>query len=131
MMRGLGLFAGALVLGGGVAFGGMRVFQPVHITVNSDGSGFAVGNLGDTRASADSVSYIGCLSYATPTSTIGECQARDNLGHSIWCTFNGADMLRTAAMINSTSRIQLAWNASNGCTMLQVENMSFSPPIAP
>jgi hypothetical protein len=113
------------------ALAGFRVFQPLHMTVNSDGSGFAIGNMADTRANGDSVSYIGCMDFATPTSTVGICEARDNLGHSVRCHTTGPDMLRAVAMINATSRIQLAWDSTSSCTMLQVENMSYTAPVAP
>lgn len=119
-------FALALVLAGTTltASAGLRVTSPVWIDHQER---IVMGAFGDTRATADNVQYISCVTGAFG---IGSCAAVDATGRMGACSTNKPDQLATIRSLTQHSFIVFSWDKGGTCTSIQVQNSSYSNPAA-
>jgi hypothetical protein len=88
----------------------------------------ASGSLYHTRASADTVQYIGCMVYGTPGSSPGvSCDARDADAERLVCGSTDASLVYLALSISGDSFISFACDGSS-LTSLIVNNTSRNLP---
>ena len=97
---------GSLVLGAiaGTTFAGLKTSYGVYIQPIGT-TPFAVGDLGGTRNSADSISYIGCAASATT----GSCFAQDSAGVYKSCSTTNPAMIAMMLSINEDTRLMFGW----------------------
>ena len=129
-MRGIGILA-LVAATATSAFAGLKSYQPIVLHFNSDGSGYIMGSLADTRNTPDSLAYIGCEVWAEPGYVGGRCYGHDATGRSEECTFSGAQLAQAAAMVNGGSRVQVSFDNTNTCTFILVTNTSNWKPSTP
>jgi hypothetical protein len=116
-----------LALAAGNAWSGYKQVSPVSVNLSYR---YASGSLGSTRNSADTQSYLSCYTYASPTDAgpVGVCVAY-NGSVSGSCLFQNKPALASVVQsLSSDSWVYFAWDASNQCTMIQVDNGSYSEP---
>jgi hypothetical protein len=117
--------AGALAMGviAGTTFAGQKTSYGVYIQpIGATPS--AVGDLGGTRNSADSISYIGCAASAT----IGSCFAQDSAGVYKGCSTTNPAMIALILSINDDTRLSFGWNPDGTCRALYVQKESDTAP---
>lgn len=114
---------GALAMGvfATTVFAGSQLSQEVTI---KDTKGFAYGDLGYARNTADTVQYIGC----SVTGVIAVCAARDSTGLTRSCSTSDPDLMALARSLNGDSYLSFSWDGSGFCTTLQVRNYSWLAP---
>ncbi len=119
-------FALALVLAGttSTASAGARVTSPVWIDREDR---IVMGSFGDTRATADNIQYISCVTGAFG---IGSCAAVDASGRMAACSTFTPDQLATIRSLTQHSFIVFSWDKSGTCTSIEVVNASWSTPAA-
>ncbi len=89
----------------------------------------ATGSVYDTRASADSVQYIGCLVYGNPPAAPAvTCDARDAEWERLNCRSADAGLVSLALAISDTSFISFSCDADSNLLSLVVNNGSMWLP---
>lgn len=89
----------------------------------------ATGSVYDTRTSADTVQYIGCLVYGAPPSTPGvTCDARDAEWERLNCRSADAGLVSLALGISDSSFISFSCDADSNLTSLVVNTGSMWLP---
>lgn len=119
-------FALALVLASTTltASAGLRVTSPVWVDPQER---IVMGTLADTRATADNVQYVTCVTGALG---IGSCGAVDAKGRRAACSTMNPDHIATIRSLTQHSFISFSWDESGVCTLIQVQNGSWSLPAA-
>jgi hypothetical protein len=127
---GMGVGSLLLVLYGSTVFAGTKSAESVSINLAAR---TATGSLATARGSADANQLIGCSTRWFSAGTVnGSCFARNSAGTTtITCTFTSVTMAQAVSAIGVDGRIQFAWNASNVCTSIYVENSSNWAPKVP
>lgn len=120
------LFAAALFAAlGGTAVAGYKQASTVFITGT-----FALGALGDVRASADTNEYIGCSVTGT-TGASAVCSARDTAGNYVACSTTNPSMVQAASNVGSASYMYFNAGPTGQCTGIAVYNYSYATPMVP
>ncbi|HLL55795.1 MAG TPA: hypothetical protein VK447_19695 [Myxococcaceae bacterium] len=91
------------------------------------------GSLSDTRATADSVQYIGCnvgVSVGSYSPSI-YCVAQDANRVVGSCSTSEQVFVQVLSMLQPDSILSFEWNANGTCTNISVENFSSNTPKAP
>lgn len=119
-------FALALVLASTTltASAGLRVTSPVWVDPQER---IVMGAFGDTRATADNVQYISCMTGAF---SLGSCAAVDAKGRTGACSTFNPDQIATIRSLTQHSFIIFSWDERGICTSIQVQNASWSTPAA-
>ncbi len=92
----------------------------------------ASGSLADTRATADTLQYIGCrLSTSGNTTVSVYCAAQDANRVKAECYTTAPSFVQALAAIQSDSILVFTWDANGTCTSLNVENWSSNSPKQP
>lgn len=91
----------------------------------------AKGSLSDTRATADTVSYIGCRISTNSAGKTVYCVAQDANHVTGSCNSNAADFVAVASTLQSNSILSFSWDANGVCTGINVENWSSNTPMQP
>ena len=132
----------ALVLCAGVvvamkAYAGYTRVEPVYV-YNSDGVGYAYGNLSDTRNSADTTEYITCyvVLYLSQTGSMGSaaygCEAVNSSYTSLGCSGTDPTVAQyLASGLKGDSFIYFTNNADGYCTLIEIEQSSIIAPKGP
>ena len=110
------------------AVGGAKYTIPVDVNLSA---GYARGNMGDARNSADTTQYIGCYNSAAAGSTVVACEAMTAAGTYKSCATSDANMVAAARSIGVGSYVFFRWDASGACTTVHVTNYSWVRPSAP
>ncbi|HET7539504.1 MAG TPA: hypothetical protein VFK05_06525 [Polyangiaceae bacterium] len=116
-----------------VAWAGYKGSVPTTVSRAADGSGYAYGNLGHARNSANAVEYIFCsvtASAGTTTQSMG-CSAINAAGVAVGCYSYDEKLIRAAAAVGTDGQIYFTWDASSLCKILQVTHGSHLEPKAP
>jgi len=112
----------------GTALAGTKVSWS-HVSVyKSSSSSYALGELSDTRATADTQQYIGCYVNAYQGSSTMQCYARDTNGVSATCYSSDPELVRAAASVDHGSFMWFFWNSNGQCTHLEVVHGSEYTP---
>lgn len=101
------------------AVAGLRSAADVVI---SDTYGWAYGDKGHVRNSADRTQLIGCQIFGSA----GTCYARDVNNVLRQCYTTEARWLRTIASVKSDSYVRFDWDASGRCAFVAVQNDSLT-----
>lgn len=119
-------FALALVLAGTTltASAGRRVTSPVWVDPQER---IVMGAFADTRATADNVQYISCMTGAF---ALGSCAGVDAKGRTGACSTFNPDQIATIRSLTQHSFIVFTWDEGGVCTSIQVQNSSWSTPAA-
>ena len=127
----------ALVLLSSMVFAGLVQPAPVMVTVNTDLSGFAQGDMATARFSASDLEMIGCGIRAIDDGAggvfdFGFCQAIMDDGSaeglSVFCSTQRSDLLDTMKSTSDFSFVTFAWNAAGECTRVGFSTQSFYIP---
>jgi hypothetical protein len=94
-------------------------------------SGYARGSMGDARNSADTVQYIGCYHSSMAGFTVAVCEAQSAAGTYKSCVTTDPNMVATARGITPGSYVFFRWDASGGCSAVQLTNYSWVRPSVP
>jgi hypothetical protein len=93
------------------------------------------GTFADTRASADTMQFIGCSvhSWSVFDYSMVLCRARDAAGTYLYCYTTHEQIARTARGISSSAHVMFMVDstAPTTCRELQVENSSLYGPMQP
>jgi hypothetical protein len=124
---------GVLALISSIAMAGRVQPAPVTVTVNTDGSGQAHGDMATARSSANDVEYIGCGvrrhdNGAGGASAYGFCQAGDAAGVTGFCSTDNAELLDVIENVADYSFITFSWNNKGQCRMIGISTQSFYIP---
>ena len=112
---------------GGTASAGFKLSGPVVISGT-----LAFGTVGDARASANTVEYIGCSVTGSTTSGLSAtCGARDANSNNKSCSTSDPGLVQVAANVKAFSWIAFTHNTSGQCLTLAVYNYSYYPPMVP
>src|SRR5206468_934308 len=98
--------------------------------LNADGSGSFRGNVGDARASGDTVQAIGCASGGSTVSW-GYCTATAADGRGAWCLLNSAQQQQAVALIGPLSTVSVYFDKTNNCTQVEIDTFSYTRPVTP
>jgi hypothetical protein len=121
--------AGIVVAGATLA--GTKGTHDVSIVVNADGSYNAGGQLGDSRASLDHTSEVGCYTSATTTSVVLTCFARNSSG-TVSCYSSNANILQAAATLTANADVNFSAAYNGGeCLTLTAYTASWATPVQP
>src|SRR5687768_5909904 len=121
---------GVLALSSGVAMAGLVQSMPVAVTVNTDGSGTARGNMATARSSPNDVEYIGCGirrhdDGAGGATASGFCQASDAEGVTGFCSSENMALLDAIQGIADYSYVTFSWNSKGQCQFIGISTQSF------
>ena len=130
LMLKLSVLAGFLVAAGSV-YAGLKVSYPVFVYRYPDGTGSAYGTLSDTRASADTVAYVGCNSNGYQGQRNGGCQARDASSTYGSCWTADPSILAAIEALDSDSTVSFSWDPYGQCTLVQAITTSWTAPKQP
>ena len=102
-------------------------------TVETDGSSYARGSVGDARNSADPTQYIGCGTYFdTYAGDYVSCFARSSAGTYFSCYSTDSRGMAAAQSAETGSFIELGRDDLTGeCIYLYVINASYYRPKTP
>jgi hypothetical protein len=122
----------ALLAGAGLtAHAGLKDPDPgtVNITQYSDGTGFAIAEMGAVRASADTGAFMGCWASGYNLNTrYVSCKARNAAGTTVSCwqggivnnVVQGQPMMDVLGTQTSESQVEFVWDATGKCTYVYV-----------
>ncbi|MBA3500194.1 MAG: hypothetical protein M4D80_25315 [Myxococcota bacterium] len=129
----LSVLAGFLVVTGSVHAGykGTPGAGAVSVYRYTDGTGFVRGTLSDTRASADTTSYLDCIHIAYPGNRYAYCSAYDASLTFGWCWTSDPAILAVIASIEPDTGISFEWNANGMCAYVQATTTSVTAPKQP
>lgn len=113
----------ALAAAAATAHAGTRGSYPVYV-----GSSYAYGSLATARASADTLSYVECQRYVTPTNAVLSCYARDAAGKTAMCTSSDPAFVAEGRALKGDSLLYFEWDASGACKALRVTDSSTLAP---
>lgn len=116
----------AILAAAGTAYAGTRGSYPVVIT-----STYAYGSLATARASSDTLSYVECQRYVTPTNAVLFCYARDATGKSAACSTNDPAFVAEGRALKGDSLLYFEWDANGACKALRVTDSSTLAPKSP
>jgi hypothetical protein len=102
--------------------------QEVAISGAVGNTGYASGNLGDVRRSADAVQTIGCYIRwgATASGSYLSCSARSAAGQYVSCFSYepSPHMMAAIASIDENASLGFGWSANGDCTSVMVTKTS-------
>ena len=114
------------LLAAGLTHAGTRQYLAVSV-----GTTYAYGSIGDARASADSLQFIGCF-VQTSTSNSATCAARDAANDYLSCYTTDPNLIAAARSISSDSVIEFYTpSGSSTCRTINVNNSSQYAPRQP
>jgi hypothetical protein len=118
---------------GATAFAGATQPAQVTVTVNSDGSGSASGDMVTARFAPDTVTLIGCglRHHLNPDGTVnrfGFCQATNSANVQGQCSVTNPDLLDALKATSDFAFIVFNWDASGTCTFVGFSTQSFYIP---
>jgi hypothetical protein len=131
------LLSGAMLLLSTIVFAGAVIDAPTELTLNDDGSGFALGNMVDARFAANDVELIGCGVRAVDDGSgfpfeFGFCSVRvadgSVEGLAGFCTTTSPVLIDKMNAASDYSFITFAWNANGECTNVGFSTQSFYIP---
>jgi hypothetical protein len=135
VLAALVLCAGAVVAM--TAYAGYKRVEPVYV-YSSGGTGYAYGNLSDTRNSADATQYISCYValYLTQTGSMGSasygCQAENASGVSLSCYGTDPTVAQyISSGLKGDSYIYFSNNQNGYCTYIEIDQSSTIAPKGP
>lgn len=115
------------LLAGGAVMAGAKYSLPVEA-----GPSYAWGSMGQARASANTIEYIGCMSYASATVRFAFCSARDAAGDSASCRTYDDKFIRVAESAGSDSTLEFHVDTDGyTCRSITVMNDSRYQPRQP
>ena len=126
---------GVLFLGSSAAMAGLVQPFPVAVTVNSDGSGSAVGSMTDARFSKNDVEYMGCGVRRFDDGVggvilYGFCQAADSANEVGFCETENPALIASIGDQDDYSFIAFTWDSDGSCRSIGNSTQSFYiPPI--
>jgi hypothetical protein len=91
----------------------------------------AKGSLADTRATADTLSYIGCRISTNGGGTAVYCSAQDANRVTGSCSSTAPNFVQVVSTLQSDSILSFSWDANGTCTGINVENWSSNSPMQP
>ena len=114
----------------------VKAGHKVTQTVDTDGSTYASGSVGDARNSGDTTQYIGCGTwfdtYGGEVYYSASCFARDSAGTYFSCYTEDSRGMAAAQSAETGSFIQLGRDDLTGeCTYVYVINSSYYRPKTP
>ena len=113
---------------------GHKAFQQPVLVTNTAAARIAYGQVGDARASSDTVGYIGCGVRATATAKTLTCSARSATNVNALCSSTDPNLISVFSAVTSYSTIAFEWDTATptpNCTMLDVGNYSHYRPMTP
>jgi hypothetical protein len=116
----------ALLAGAATAQAGTRSSYPVYI-----GATYAYGSLGTARASSDTLSYVECQRYVTPSNAVLTCYVRDAAGKTAMCITNDPSFVAEGRALKGDSLLYFEWDANGYCKALRVTDSSYLAPKSP
>jgi len=116
-----------------VAMAGLTQPAPVEVTLNSDGSGNAFGDMVTARFADNDVELIGCGirvrdDGAGGTFEFGFCQATDSADERGFCQTDRPDLLEALKATADYSFITFSWNPDGECRSIGFSTQSFYIP---
>lgn len=121
----VGLVAVAACFGLGAASLAGTKTTPSHgrvtVLTYNDGSGQAIGRLGDIYNGSGKREYIGCQ-HSDDGITL--CQARNEAGKHVVCVTDSAWLSRAVKTLSPDAQLVFHWNARGTCTTINVTHDS-------
>jgi hypothetical protein len=119
----------AVAMGGSAATAGMKRVEPVSVTRNTDGSGYASGSIGSTRNEPSTTSYLTCsLAKFGAGSLQVFCSAQDAGGDYVYAYSTDPDLVRVVGQAGEGSWLNFSWDTSSKITNFTNEVSSWSAP---
>lgn len=115
----------AMMMAASSAFAGkIMTGQTTHV-FSSGTNTYAHGVLSHTRASSNTVEYIGCV---ISNGTYASCSAVDPEGEQLYCTTTNAAKLEIIRSIKDNTRLYLSANADGECSGIYTYYNSYFMP---
>lgn len=116
-----------------MAMAGLKNTQPVDVTLESDGSGNALGDMVTARFDGGPDEFIGCgirvySDGAGGSFEFGFCQAEDADGDRAFCNTQDKALLQAMKSTSDFSFITFGWNSDGECTRIGFSTQSFYIP---
>jgi hypothetical protein len=136
-MKTIAVIAVVAGLAGVAQAGNKSGMIPTVVSYNAgtlQSGGYAGGQVGDARASADIYQAIGCTvtygsGFSGPQAT---CSATDASGNFAFCASTNAGFVAAVQAMTSNSYIYFTWAANTyACTYIEVNNSSTHLPLQP
>jgi hypothetical protein len=109
-----------------------KTTAPVSVSQFSDGSWMATGSIGNARASADTIQYIGCSltlnSKAYPGYSM-TCIAINSAGLAKSCMTIDPIFIPVVQAVTDFSNFIIQGNSSSECIMVNISNRSEYLPL--
>ena len=126
------VFIGILVFFSAVSVAGLVQPADVIITLETDGSGSAQGDMVTARFADNDVEFIGCgirlFDFGSGVFEFGFCQAEDSSETSAFCSTQNADLLESMRATADFSFVTFSFDTAGECTRIGFSTQSFYIP---
>ena len=126
------IFIGILVFFSAVSVAGLVQPAAVFITLETDGSGFAQGDMATARFADNDVEFIGCgirlFDISGSLVEFGFCQAEDSSETSAFCSTQNAGLLESMRATADYSFVTFSFDTAGVCTRIGFSTQSFYIP---